>query len=162
MKKNIVVAVIILLVVGYLSQSYWQALLFSSSNPYRANQLIWSDDGVDHKDKRAWIEKVELINESCDKISFRVSYFNTGKTDGYIRFNTSSKPDPEGSRGDHSITLRQGRGSDVFQEWIIAESPGGETNMLWVSLEEIVDKKFHDIVDRVKLPFNKTWQHGCE
>jgi len=58
-------------------------------------------------------------------------YFNTEKTDGYIRFNTCSKPNLEGSHGDHSITLKQGSGSDVFEEWTISESQGGKTDTLW-------------------------------
>ncbi len=108
------------------------------------------------------MKKIEIVNESCDKIGFRVSGKNSGKTEGYIRFNTSSIKDLEGSRGDHSIKLMQGEGSDILQEWIIGKAPGGITDILWVSLEEIVDGKFHDIVDRVKLPLVKTWDHRCK
>jgi len=118
--KNIV-AVSVLLVVGYFIWNQWGDSFFSSQPEER---VIWSDDGVDHKEKRAWIKKVELVSETCSKVSFRVSYFNTGKTDGYIRFNTSSSPSLEGARGDHSITLKQGDGSGIFQEWIINEITG--------------------------------------
>lgn len=157
MNRVVAVVLIVLLAVGgYLAWQY-----FSNQEFYRASLVIWELDKTSDSSKRATIEKVELVSEQCDRVTFKVSYQNSGETLGYIRFNVSAKPAIEGARGDHSVTLKQDKGSDNYEVWISEEVDSAVTTNIWVSLEEIVDKKFHDIVDRVKVPLDKTWGHGC-
>ncbi|TQV84963.1 hypothetical protein [Aliikangiella coralliicola] len=159
MKKYIIVlGLVIVLGAGFI----FLKVDLGTGHVYRSNEVLWSSAEQNNQKKRASINKIEVVNESCDKIVFRVSYQNTGQTDGYIRFNTSAKPYVKGSRGDHSKTLKKGVASDIYEQWITDEVTKANTNELWVSLEEIVDEKFHDIVDRVKIPFSKTWDHECK
>jgi hypothetical protein len=115
-------------------------------------------------EKSAQITQVSLIEEKCNAVKYKVSYINTNHTKGFFRLSVSSKVTDnnyDGFRGDHSPKLITGAHSSNYSEWITTERKSAKTNEVWVSIEEIVNKRFHNISDRVKIKFKKEWDHNC-
>lgn len=114
--------------------------------------------------KSAYIKQVSLIEQDCNQLKYKVSYISTNDSKGYFRLSASSKVTDnnyEGFRGDHSPKLINGAHTTEYSEWITTERKSAKTYELWVSIEEIADKKFYGITDRVKIKFTKEWDHLC-
>lgn len=129
-----------------------------------AKEIVIFDSSTLNNHKPTHIRKVVLIGQSCNKIKYQITYQNKGDTEGFYRVNASSKSinkDYTGYRGDHSVKLLKGTHSTEYSEWITNEIIATNTYEIWFSIEEIVDKRFHDITDRIKVSFKKDWNHLC-
>jgi hypothetical protein len=162
MKKNILLATIIIVSIMGL------AIYSQNSVPFvKEPTIIWENNRTaeERDELRAAIELVELSVEECNKVTLNVDYNNLkNKTDGYFRITASHMADDKnykGFRGDHSITILKNKGQVIYSNWITSERQSANTNELWVSIEEIVDKRFKSVVDRVKIKYSKRWEHSC-
>jgi hypothetical protein len=113
-------------------------------------------------EKLASIDKVELFSEECDKVIFKVSYTFNNSYDGFIRLHTSSMGLGQESRGSHMETLTKGTSTAKHEQWITKESKEVTTKELWVTLEKVLNKTYDGHADRVKIPYDKIWNHSCK
>ncbi|WP_196140849.1 hypothetical protein [Aliikangiella sp. G2MR2-5] len=161
--KNInILLVILVLAIG----AFFGYRHFQGSSPTTANstKVIWQLDASADKEgekRRASITQVELLNETCNKLQFKVNYQSSGQTDGYLRFNVGAKPSNMAFRGDHSVTLQKGKGSSLYEVWMTNEEPMAQTDSVYVSIEEIVDNRYKDTEHFVNIAYQKSWEHSC-
>jgi hypothetical protein len=156
--KNKVFIFIAVLCVGILSSVY------VVTNAVSENKSLFVLVGKPSTEKAAYIKQVIIEKETCDRVTYRIDYYSTNKSKGFMRLAASSKVDDgnyDGFRSAHTPDLLVGVQSVTFDEWITDERESAQTSSLWVSIEEIVDKRFHGITDRIKIPFVKTWDHRC-